>query len=117
MIQRNSSLVMRNLNLGASRTTIRLEPELWDAFDTVCTACELPRHQLASRIAARWSAAGKTGAYTSAVRVAVLAYFRSGSGAGHARPAAVLEAALDAVGPAPHAGRAVSKLHLNMSAP
>lgn len=97
--RRNLVLIARNLTVLGKRTSIRLEPELWDAFDDVCATCGLTRTMFASRVAARRPG----GAFTSAVRVAVLAYYRATSKPTRTRPtpAAALEAALDTVGPPP----------------
>ena len=45
-----STLVTRNVRIGGRRTSLRLEPALWDALDEVCQREGLTRHQLCTRI-------------------------------------------------------------------
>jgi predicted DNA-binding ribbon-helix-helix protein len=76
-----SSLVNRNVTTSARRTSMRLEPEIWDALDEICTR---ERTNVAGLVQTLDSRA-RPGGRTSAVRVHVLTYFRSAATeAGHA---------------------------------
>jgi predicted DNA-binding ribbon-helix-helix protein len=76
-----SRLVNRNVVAERGRTSMRLEPELWDALLEICDR----EGQDLSTLVRRIEAGGHQGGRTSAVRVFVLSYFRAaGSEAGHA---------------------------------
>lgn len=68
-----SSLVNRNITSLAGRTSMRLEPELWDALDEVCRRERCQR----SDIIAIAEAAMVHGGRTSAVRAYLFDYFRA----------------------------------------
>jgi len=75
-----SRLVNRNVVAGSGRTSMRLEPELWDALVEVCQREEQDLHSLIRHVDAARHAGGRT----SAVRVFLLQYFRSAATeAGH----------------------------------
>jgi predicted DNA-binding ribbon-helix-helix protein len=75
-------LVQRNIAIGSHRTTVRLEPAMWDALDEICEREELTLNELCERIAGRRSASS----LTAAVRVFVMSYFRAAATEeGHAR--------------------------------
>jgi len=77
-----STLVQRNIALGAHRTTVRLEPAMWDALDEICQREGVSLNELCSRIADRRSASS----LTATVRVFVMSYFRAAATEdGHAR--------------------------------
>jgi predicted DNA-binding ribbon-helix-helix protein len=65
-------LVNRNVVAGRGRTSMRLEPELWDALAEICMRERQDLNSLVRQI----EASGHTGGRTSAVRVFVLQYFR-----------------------------------------
>ena len=72
----NSRLVNRNVTASTGRTSMRLEPELWDALEEIC-------HREASTLAALVRTIEQRrhpGGRTSAVRVFVLNYFRAAAG-------------------------------------
>jgi predicted DNA-binding ribbon-helix-helix protein len=76
-----SRLVNRNVVAGSGRTSMRLEPELWDALMEICER----EGQDISTVVRRVEAGGGEGGRTSAVRVYVMAYFRAAAtDAGHA---------------------------------
>jgi len=76
-----SRLVNRNVTAGRGRTSMRLEPELWDALAEICVRERQGMNHLVRRIEA---AASHSGGRTSAVRVFVLQYFRAAANeAGH----------------------------------
>jgi predicted DNA-binding ribbon-helix-helix protein len=68
-----SRLVNRNVMAGRGRTSMRLEPELWDALRALCERENLSVGDVVRRIELE----GHSGGRTSAVRVHVLNYFRS----------------------------------------
>ncbi|OYD82523.1 ribbon-helix-helix domain-containing protein [Azospirillum brasilense] len=69
----NKLLVSRNLKTMSSRTSVRLERQLWDAYDEICVDQKMTRNQLSMRIdEARPEAVN----FTAAVRVLITAYFR-----------------------------------------
>jgi predicted DNA-binding ribbon-helix-helix protein len=67
-----SRLVNRNVIAGSGRTSMRLEPEFWEALADICARERVGMGTLVRRIEARGHAGGRT----SAVRVAVLQYYR-----------------------------------------
>lgn len=67
-----SRLVNRNVVAGRGRTSMRLEPELWDALMEICER----EGQDMSTLVRRVEEAGHSGGRTSAVRVFILTYFR-----------------------------------------
>ncbi|WP_325678936.1 ribbon-helix-helix domain-containing protein [Rhodopila sp.] len=80
-----SRLVNRNVVAERGRTSMRLEPELWDALIEICER----EGQDMSALVRQVEAAGHAGGRTSAVRVFILNYFRNAAtevghaGAGH----------------------------------
>jgi predicted DNA-binding ribbon-helix-helix protein len=75
-----SRLINRNVVAGRGRTSMRLEPELWDALAEICVR----EHQDVSNMVRQIEATGHSGGRTSAVRVFVLQYFReAASDSGH----------------------------------
>lgn len=68
----SSRLVNRNVTASRGRTSMRLEPELWDALEEICQRESVTLADLVKRI----EHAGHPGGRTSAVRVHVLNYFR-----------------------------------------
>jgi predicted DNA-binding ribbon-helix-helix protein len=66
-------LVNRNVIAARGRTSMRLEPELWDALAEICRREHIGMGELVRRIEARGHAGGRT----SAVRVHILEYFRA----------------------------------------
>jgi predicted DNA-binding ribbon-helix-helix protein len=65
-----SALVNRNVIIDGRRTSIRLEPELWDALRLVSRMEGKSINQLCTAIARREAAGG----FTSAVRVYIVRY-------------------------------------------
>jgi predicted DNA-binding ribbon-helix-helix protein len=68
-----SRLVNRNVVAGRGRTSMRLEPELWDALLEIGERERWDLSQLVREI----EAIGRSGGRTSTVRVFVLEYFRA----------------------------------------
>lgn len=67
-----SRLVNRNVVAERGRTSMRLEPELWDALGEICEREGQDMNTLVRQV----EAAGHIGGRTSAIRVYVLNYFR-----------------------------------------
>lgn len=77
-----STLVQRNIAVGSRRTTVRLEPAIWDALCEICKREDASVNALCSRIAERRSASS----LTAAIRVFAISYFRAAATEdGHAR--------------------------------
>lgn len=70
---RSSRLVSRNVGSSAGRTSMRLEPELWDALEELCSRERLTLRDLVREI----DVVSRPGGRTSAVRVHLLVYFRA----------------------------------------
>ena len=68
-----STLVNRNVTIDGRRTSLRLEPTMWDAFDAICHRENLTRHELCGMID-RFRHASSL---TAAVRVFVVNYYRA----------------------------------------
>lgn len=68
-----STLVNRNIIAERGRTSMRLEPELWDALSEICRRERVSPSELCRRI----ERAGIPGGRTSAMRVWILRYFRA----------------------------------------
>lgn len=68
-----SRLVNRNVVAERGRTSMRLEPELWDALLEICGREDQDLNAVVRKVEAE----GHSGGRTSAVRVFVLGYFRS----------------------------------------
>jgi predicted DNA-binding ribbon-helix-helix protein len=66
-----SRLVTRNVMLAGKRTSIRLEPEMWDALSLICEQQDKSLHAVCSEIALN----NPETAFTSAVRVFILRHF------------------------------------------
>lgn len=74
-------LVNRNVTALHGRTSMRLEPELWDALGEICQRENISLTELVQRIERH----GHPGGRTSAVRVHVIRYFReAATESGHA---------------------------------
>lgn len=68
-----SRLINRNVVAGRGRTSMRLEPELWEALTEICKR----ERQDINRLVRQIEAVGHSGGRTSAVRVFVVQYFRA----------------------------------------
>ena len=68
-----SRLVNRNVVAERGRTSMRLEPELWDALSEICER----EGQDMSTLVRQVEAAGHAGGRTSAIRVFILNYYRN----------------------------------------
>lgn len=70
-----STLVNRNIIASRGRTSMRLEPELWDALTEICQREGVSPSELCRRI----ERSGVPGGRTSAMRVYIVSYFRTAS--------------------------------------
>lgn len=68
-----STLVNRNVIVERRRTSLRLEPAMWDALAEICRCEEISLHDLCTLIDRRRHASS----LTAAIRVFILAYFRA----------------------------------------
>ena len=76
-----STLVNRNVTIGRRRTSLRLEPAMWDALEEICRREEMSQHELCAMIDERRRASS----LTAAIRVFIVNYFRAAATeAGHA---------------------------------
>ncbi len=79
-----SRLINRNVIAQSGRTSMRLEPELWDALQEICLRETITLSDLVQRIERENHPGGRT----SAIRVHVVTYFRNVARAGIGAPAA-----------------------------
>lgn len=68
-----SNLVIRNVTVLGKRTSLRMEPQMWDALLDVCSRERMSTHAVCSSIA---EAKEAEASLTGAIRVFLLAYFR-----------------------------------------
>lgn len=71
-----TSLVSRNITLNGHRTSMRLEPSMWQALADICRREKLNIHQLCGMIDEH---RGENTSFTAAVRVFAMNYFRAAS--------------------------------------
>lgn len=77
-----SRLQSRNVTVDGHRTSLRLEQDVWDALEEVCSRENLNVHQLCTHIEVHRTGSSRT----AAVRAFVLGYFRdAASDTGHVR--------------------------------
>ena len=75
-----AAMIARNVTVAGRRTSLRMEPEMWDALQEAATREGLSLHDFCTGVAK------KRGAYsmTAAIRVHLLSYFRdAATEAGH----------------------------------
>ena len=70
---RASTLVSRNVTVNARRTSLRLEPPMWDALTEIARRENMTIHQLCALVDAR----RHESSLTAAIRVFALSYFRA----------------------------------------
>lgn len=71
--QDKSTLVSRNVTIGSHRTSIRLEPDMWNGLREICRREHVTMHDIATVVSVRKAA---NTSLTAAIRVFVMAYFR-----------------------------------------
>ena len=64
--------VMRNVTVSGHRTSIRLEPEMWDGIQEICRREGCTMHELCSIVERR----RQRSSFTAALRVFIMLYFR-----------------------------------------
>lgn len=69
-----SSLVTRNVRIHDRRTSVRLEPQLWRALETIAELEAVDLNEICSRVE---DSRGPDGGFTSALRVYIVEYFTS----------------------------------------
>ncbi|MFN0042201.1 MAG: ribbon-helix-helix domain-containing protein [Alphaproteobacteria bacterium] len=68
-----SALVSRNITVSGRRTSMRLEPAMWDALEDICRRERCRLAELCSAVDSHRGASS----LTAGVRVFILDYFRS----------------------------------------
>ncbi|WP_158744384.1 ribbon-helix-helix domain-containing protein [Acidisphaera sp. L21] len=77
-----SRLVNRNIIASRGRSSMRLEPEIWDALQEICKRERVGLGDLVQRVEGEGSEGGRT----SAVRIFAFQYFRTATTEeGHAK--------------------------------
>lgn len=77
-----SRLQSRNVTVDGHRTSLRLETDVWDALDEICTRESLSVHEVCTLVEQRRTGSSRT----AAVRAFILGYFRdAASDTGHSR--------------------------------
>ncbi len=82
-----SSLILGNIRVNGRRTSVRLEPDLWDALEDICAREEVSLDQICAHVADH----NGERSFTSSLRVFIINYYR-GRGRPVAAPAARGEA-------------------------
>ncbi|MFQ5783558.1 MAG: ribbon-helix-helix domain-containing protein [Alphaproteobacteria bacterium] len=78
----NSSLVNRNVVVNGRRTSVRLEPQMWDALREIARREGRTMHDVCSEV----EATRRTSTLTAGLRVFILSYFREAATTeGHVR--------------------------------
>lgn len=87
-IVRASTLISRNVSIRGRRTSLRLEPAMWDALAEIARRERMTVHALCTAIDER----RRESSLTAAIRVFALSYFRTAATedghrrAGHGKP-------------------------------
>ena len=68
-----SSLVIHNVVVGGHRTTVRLEPVMWDALHDIADRLRVTVHDLVTEIDRERTASG----LTAAIRVYIVDFYRA----------------------------------------
>ena len=68
-----STLVNRNVHIGQRRTSLRLEPAMWDALEEICRREKMTAHELCGMI----DGCRHASSLTAAVRVFIVGYYRA----------------------------------------
>lgn len=78
----SSSLINRNVVLDGRRTSVRLEPQMWDALTEIARREGRSVHEICSEVAARRGHS----TFAAGLRVHILSYYRAAATAeGHVR--------------------------------
>ena len=65
------NLILKNIRIGNHRTSIRLEPTMWEALDDVCRRERVTLNDVCTKIASVCE-----GSLTSAIRAFLIDYYR-----------------------------------------
>jgi predicted DNA-binding ribbon-helix-helix protein len=68
-----STLVNRNVTVSGHRTSMRLEPAMWEALEEICRRETMTVHEVCSLVDSRRTQSS----LTAAMRVFILGYFRA----------------------------------------
>jgi predicted DNA-binding ribbon-helix-helix protein len=71
-----SSLISRNIRVSDHRTSIRLEPEMWEALNEICERQNMRMNDLCTIVSQNKK---EHASLTAAIRVFIMRYFRSAS--------------------------------------
>ncbi|MEJ0062010.1 MAG: ribbon-helix-helix domain-containing protein [Alphaproteobacteria bacterium] len=71
---KDSNLVSRNVTVDGHRTSVRLEPEMWEAVKEICRRERASLHEICTMVA---QYRRPNSSLTAAVRVFIMAYFRT----------------------------------------
>lgn len=71
-----SSLVSRNVRIGDKRTSVRLEPEMWEILDVIAELSDKSVNSIAQEVAER----DRNGSFTSALRVFIVSWLVDATG-------------------------------------
>ena len=78
-----STLISRNITVAGHRTSVRLEPEMWQGLTEICRRERATLHEVCTAIAQYKT---KSTSLTAAIRVFIMAYFRTAATEeGHAK--------------------------------
>jgi len=72
-----STLVIRNIVVGGRRTSVRLEPTMWEALREIARRREMSLHSLVTGIDRERTASS----LTAAIRVYIVDYYRAAAAA------------------------------------
>ena len=88
------ALVCRNVKVNGRRTSLRMEPYIWDSLKEICERERLTLNELCARIDERRGEAN----LTASIRVFIVSYYRTaigGRGFAEDGPSPILHKALD----------------------
>lgn len=78
----NSRLQSRNVTVDGHRTSLRLEQDVWEALEEICSREGMTVHEVCTLVEQRRTGSSRT----AAVRAFILGYFReAASDTGHVR--------------------------------
>ena len=89
-------LITRNIRVNKKRTSVRLEPEMWQALDEICSKEECTIHDIADLVSLKKR---ETTSLTSGLRIFIMLYYRAATSeeahimAGHGNFSKMLERA------------------------
>ena len=72
-LRRASTLQSRNVTVAGRRTSVRLEPDMWQALQDICGREKVSLHDVCTMVAGSKDA---NTSLTAAIRVFIMAYFR-----------------------------------------